>query len=250
MRRALRLLADALGPDDGRAAKVERLMNGLCELTGADAWLWVRSRVAAGGGSPVNIDFLYGGAMDDRALAAWAGRSLEVHGEPPEHAEMRRLLLTGKHFTVSRVDCVDDDAWHNPTNAATLDELGFDELLYSWVPLAESSGSYLLSGCVLLRRPGRGAFGEIESRLAHLVFGEAHPLHTLGLFAELADDLAPLPPRTRQVLALIVDGLSNKQVAERLGLSPHTVGDHLKVIHRHFGINSRSELLRRLTRGQ
>ena len=248
VRRALRLLAEALTPDDGRAAKVQRLMDGLCTLTASDGWLWVRSRVSAEGGSPVNIDFLYGGQIDDHALASWAGRSLEVHGEPPEHAEMRRRLLLGQPFTVSRTDCVDDVTWRAKPNADTLDELGFDEVLYSWVPLAEAGGSYLLSGCVLLRRPGRGAFGGGEARLAHLVFGEAQPLHTHGLHAELADELAALSPRTRQVLALIVDGLSNKQVAQRLNLSPYTVGDHLKAIHRHFGVSSRAELLRHLTR--
>ena len=40
-------------------------------------------------------------------------------------------------------------------------------------------------------------------------------------------------------------GRSEKQLAADLGLSPHTVHEYVKALHRHFGVQRRSELLAR-----
>lgn len=52
-------------------------------------------------------------------------------------------------------------------------------------------------------------------------------------------------PRQREVLDHLLAGHSEKQIAEKLGLSPNTVHHHIKALHRHFGVSSRSELLAR-----
>ncbi|MDB5328136.1 MAG: LuxR family transcriptional regulator, partial [Phycisphaerales bacterium] len=215
VRQVVRLLAEALTPDDGRPAKVRRLMEGLCTLTNADAWFWVRSRVNRSGGPPVNIDFLYGG-LGERELAIWAERSLEVRGVPPEHVKMYELLAQGRHFTVARQECVTDDVWHVGESAEYIKKLGFDEFMYSWLPLPESTGDHLLSGCCLLRRPDKPRFDRRAGRIAHLMFAESHPLHTDDLNVTLVDQLSPLSPRCRQVLALLLDGSSVKQAAQRM----------------------------------
>lgn len=54
-----------------------------------------------------------------------------------------------------------------------------------------------------------------------------------------------LPPRPRQVLRCLLEGDSNKQVARRLGISQDTVKEHVNRIFRHFGVQSRQELLAR-----
>jgi DNA-binding CsgD family transcriptional regulator len=46
------------------------------------------------------------------------------------------------------------------------------------------------------------------------------------------------------VAALVVDGLTNREVANRLFVSPHTVDAHLRHIYRKLGIRSRVELTR------
>lgn len=48
----------------------------------------------------------------------------------------------------------------------------------------------------------------------------------------------------RSVAVLVIQGLTNKQVATRMFLSPHTVGFHLRQIFRKLGIHSRTELTR------
>lgn len=60
------------------------------------------------------------------------------------------------------------------------------------------------------------------------------------------DEQGPqLSPRLRQTLSLLAGGLSEKQIALRLGISAHTVHDYVKALHRHFGVSCRSELLLR-----
>jgi len=56
-----------------------------------------------------------------------------------------------------------------------------------------------------------------------------------------------LTDRQRQVLELFLSGLTYKEVATALGISPETVNPHLKVIARKMGTNRISrEVLRQM----
>jgi DNA-binding NarL/FixJ family response regulator len=55
-----------------------------------------------------------------------------------------------------------------------------------------------------------------------------------------------LTPRESEVAALVVDGLSDREIAEQLTLSHHTVGQHVKSIYRKLGVDSRVRLTRLL----
>jgi DNA-binding CsgD family transcriptional regulator len=52
-----------------------------------------------------------------------------------------------------------------------------------------------------------------------------------------------LAPRLRQTLDLLLAGDSEKQIARKLSLSPHTIHDYVKAIYRRFGVGTRAELL-------
>ena len=56
-----------------------------------------------------------------------------------------------------------------------------------------------------------------------------------------------LSPREREVLRLLVQGYDTAGLADRMGISPHTVRDHLKNVFRKTSKRSRSELLSSLT---
>jgi DNA-binding CsgD family transcriptional regulator len=56
--------------------------------------------------------------------------------------------------------------------------------------------------------------------------------------------LAALTPREREVAALVVDGLSDRKIAQRLSLSRHTVSDYVKQIYRKLDVDSRVGLTR------
>jgi len=53
--------------------------------------------------------------------------------------------------------------------------------------------------------------------------------------------------RERDILPLILEGLSNEEIGERLFISPHTVKNHVTSIFRKAGVLNRFELLKRTT---
>ena len=52
-----------------------------------------------------------------------------------------------------------------------------------------------------------------------------------------------LTPREREVLEALADGLSDKEIAERLSVSVGTVGNHFMNIFKKLGVNSRLQAL-------
>ena len=55
-----------------------------------------------------------------------------------------------------------------------------------------------------------------------------------------AFDLARLTPRQRDVLGLVVEGRSNKEIARALDLGHGTVKIHLAAVFRHLGVSNRA----------
>lgn len=51
----------------------------------------------------------------------------------------------------------------------------------------------------------------------------------------------PLSPRETEVLEMISTGLTNSQIASRLGLSVHAVKFHLSSVYRKLGVANRTE---------
>ena len=64
----------------------------------------------------------------------------------------------------------------------------------------------------------------------------------LGASRALATDTDPLTPQEQEIAALAAAGLTNKQIGERLYLSPRTVGNHLFRIFPKLGITTRAAL--------
>jgi DNA-binding CsgD family transcriptional regulator len=52
-----------------------------------------------------------------------------------------------------------------------------------------------------------------------------------------------LSPRAGETLAGLLEGLSEKQIAGRLGISKNTVHTYVKAVYSNFQVSSRSELL-------
>jgi DNA-binding NarL/FixJ family response regulator len=54
-----------------------------------------------------------------------------------------------------------------------------------------------------------------------------------------------LSPREVEVLRLVADGLTDGQVAQKLHISPRTVGQHLHSVYKKLGVPSRAAAARR-----
>jgi DNA-binding CsgD family transcriptional regulator/tetratricopeptide (TPR) repeat protein len=66
--------------------------------------------------------------------------------------------------------------------------------------------------------------------------------------AEPVDGWDALTPMEYQVVQLVVDGCTNRQISEHLTISPHTVNSHLRHIFEKTNVRSRVELTRRAER--
>jgi two-component system, NarL family, nitrate/nitrite response regulator NarL len=64
--------------------------------------------------------------------------------------------------------------------------------------------------------------------------------------AETREDELPLTAREREIVRLIEEGLSNKQIAQRLGIHLKTVKNHVQHILEKLGVHSRLEVVARL----
>lgn len=88
---------------------------------------------------------------------------------------------------------------------------------------------------VVLSRGADRAFSERDRLLLRLI--RPHVEAALGR----AEARAPhLTPRERQVLTLVRDGLTNAQVARRLGIGEATVAKHLEHVYSRLGARSRT----------
>jgi two-component system nitrate/nitrite response regulator NarL len=63
------------------------------------------------------------------------------------------------------------------------------------------------------------------------------------ILLDSAKQLTTLTERQREVVALVCEGLSNKTMGRRLGVTEGTVKTHLNVIYEKLDVRSRAELI-------
>jgi DNA-binding CsgD family transcriptional regulator len=145
----------------------------------------------------------------------------------------------------TRTDLVSDREWYpTPFYHSLQKQVGTDHTLVSFVELPGGSG--LHSGITFSR--GLDVKKDFTGRHRTIVT-EAQRLIAPLIGGPLAGFREPSPsalaPRVRAVLACLLEGDSDKQVAVRLKLSTYTVNQYVKAIFKHFGVVSRPELLAR-----
>lgn len=62
--------------------------------------------------------------------------------------------------------------------------------------------------------------------------------------------LGPATPREVEVLYLVADGLTDKEIGGRLGIAISTVRTHLRRMYLRYGISSRANLAARWAGGE
>jgi two-component system response regulator FixJ len=67
-----------------------------------------------------------------------------------------------------------------------------------------------------------------------------------GERAEVLERLADLSPRQKEVMQLVAEGLSNKQIAARLGISPRTVENYRAWVMERMGAGNVADLVRKV----
>jgi DNA-binding CsgD family transcriptional regulator len=107
---------------------------------------------------------------------------------------------------------------------------------------------YVAIGAISLYRSNGSVqpFAREECNTVNEIHSKLAWLYDLGLESTNATESSasrPLQPRLLKVLEQLLAGYSEKQVAVRIGYSPHTIHTYVKAIYQHFGVSSRAELL-------
>lgn len=76
------------------------------------------------------------------------------------------------------------------------------------------------------------------------VLGVHEGLATKNINNQLSEGIFKFSMRQKQLVILIDQGLSNDDIAKRLGISPHTVKVHLWRLYKKLGISSRTQLIK------
>jgi len=161
------------------------------------------------------------------------------------------LELTGSAVVVSDPKAL-ELRLNEPARRLLAQLQGGEEPVYGLIaPPPDSPAGFSRSVDVELLGGDRGRLRGYSSRLPR----EGGALVTvLELDPEqpgkLAGALVALTPREREVAALVVDGLADREIAQRLYLSRHTVSQHVKRIYRKLGVDSRVALTRLLLGGR
>lgn len=106
--------------------------------------------------------------------------------------------------------------------------------------LREGARGYLLKTV----RPDELADGVRRVAAGRWVIGE----HFIGMLIEafvgaMPLGVPPVTPREHQVLGLLAEGLPNRAVAERLGISTRTAQKHVENLFKKFNVHGRGELV-------
>ena len=84
---------------------------------------------------------------------------------------------------------------------------------------------------------------ELFSNISGVLAGCRHIAETFQTMLEEDARPSPLTERERQVLNLIIAGATNKEIAERLGISPKTVDRHRTSMMQKLGAHSAAQLI-------
>jgi DNA-binding NarL/FixJ family response regulator len=95
-----------------------------------------------------------------------------------------------------------------------------------------------------------GASGFVSKQLGAADIVKAVRMVAVGMevFGHSEEKRAGLSGREREVMGLIAAGATNREIAERLFLSPHTIKEHTSAIYRKLGVRNRAEAVKKAQR--
>jgi DNA-binding CsgD family transcriptional regulator len=250
LRSIYRLVTDVCQLGHDAPAWTNRLMEGLAELFGTKmvGLAWATLPDGPGQSNRAEVELHHGFSADELRLwtQSYCGEDRKFQSE-----FLRRVVnIPARFVTVRRQDVMSDADWYSLPEIDTVHrQLDIDANMASFF-VSLSMGRIFGIG---VHRPwGAPQFTvdeRRELRRLHLELARAWR----NRLAEPNDRdaaIRALPERPRQVLWLLCLGRSEKEIAEHLDLSPHTVHNHVKRLHEVLSVKSRGELLARAFRNR
>jgi len=212
-------------------------LDSLCRILGARVGVcYTIGDVLHGGKMPCD-QFTHVG-LDEKGVKLF--EDYLATGTPRDPVLDVLAVMPGRVITFTRREAVADEDWYKSDHYKQLRQpLGIGPTLYIKI-VAQSIGRETL---VMLARPAGGeAFTERDAYLTDLCLSEmAWPFTPDTTVVD--PKVESLQPRLKKVMKHLLEGDSEKQVALKLKLSPHTVHEYVKDLYTELGVSSRGELL-------
>lgn len=260
-------------------AKLARGPDPVCLLSAATDGDLARSRRWRECGRPVGMgDELRAAVVDEHGC--WASfELLRGSDDPPFETEDANLMrdaarILARRLRQASVSAADDGGVEAGTGVLLVDEdlqpQGFTQAAREWLALLRAREQpestplpthvYAVVGRLLAaeagddpRRPARVRVRISGARWAIVeaarMEGVANAL-AVSVHGATAEDILALVARAhglsareRELVALVLEGLSTRELAERMFISRYTVQDHLKSVFDKLGVRSRRELV-------
>jgi DNA-binding CsgD family transcriptional regulator len=150
---------------------------------------------------------------------------------PFHRAVMARAHEPGEVFSSTDLELVPRSVWNrSPWINDYVRPAGIEHFMASIRFVGETT----IVGCGLMRAAGDRPFSDEDREVMHLVNDAVGPLF---------DAAAPhLAPRAREVRDALLTGASDKEIAQLMRISVHTVHQYVKAIFRAYGVSSRAQL--------
>lgn len=219
------------------------LMDGIKRMIDADCWVWTVGYLDPAK-PPAYVAIQHEG-LDDERLAHFL--------QTLEHPEMAALTTPSAGDAIRRLRTQATkllrkfNSDHHPASAVT-NPLWRKPGILPGLLSAHLLDERRVSIIAIYRRQDQPHFSQRDRRFAHILMGAVGWLHTEGWPHEYSAGVPTLPRSRTRVLDILLEGHGRKQVADQLGLSPHTVSGYIKDIYRVFQVHSHAELMRRFAK--
>ncbi len=238
VRRLFKLTAEAREIAPLAPERTQHLITGVSQIVGA-----------AIGGCVLDRDFGPGrrGAFTPVALHGWDSAAMTTvtvvaqEGSTFHPAVAAMMQLNREAVTATRQELVSDRVWYSsPFVEHYLRPAYLDQGLFSAIRRPNGSGT---QGLGFYRDRSDRPFTTQDRNLVRLFHLECEHLLRAPDEPAVPTIGEQLPPRQRQTLELLLEGLTDKEIAQRLGISPYTVNQYTKAIYRHYGVAGRAPLI-------
>lgn len=202
-------------------------------------WGWGRGRPGTTAVTPVSaIPF----GFTESEWANVARFCLSPEGQRITQDPIFARLKTTRQATVARHDIASDKEWYaSSVYQHDLQPAGVDHFLSS----VRYCSNDVWCCLTFFRRLKKPRYQHRESEIVDLVMAGIGWLAPQVSESIPEEPFAEITPRQRLVMLFLLDGLSRKQIAANLGLTLHTVNDHVKALYHRFDVQSATDLAAR-----
>ena len=202
---------------------------------------------------PIRVAIIDDNRLVREALTAMLNRLTDVRVVSSDVADSAFLAETKPHVLLLDVGLRDQDSLRV---AATLQQEipGAKVIVMDLLPVNEEIMEYVnagMSGFVLKD----ATFEEFVGTIRSVATGKKvlPPRMTESLFSQIAKEVegqepahvledVRMTPREREVIDLIGEGLSNKEIAQRLNIATHTVKSHVRNVMEKLALHTRLQI--------